>query len=59
MAIKLDGIDENANNYSLPQASSTLGGVKTTSTILSEEGLTSCPIIDGVVYYEPVTWGNF
>lgn len=38
--------------YSLPTASTTLGGVKTTSTVSSASGLTACPIIDGVVYYK-------
>lgn len=38
--------------YTLPTASSTLGGVKTTSTISATTGLTACPIIDGVVYYK-------
>lgn len=38
--------------YSLPTASSTLGGVKTTSTVSATTGLTACPIIDGVVYYK-------
>lgn len=37
--------------YTLPTASSTLGGVKTTSTVSATTGLTACPIIDGVVYY--------
>lgn len=39
-------------SYTLPTASSTLGGVKTTSTVTSTSGLTACPIIDGVVYYK-------
>ena len=38
--------------YTLPTASSTLGGVKTTSTVSAITGLTACPIIDGVVYYK-------
>lgn len=38
--------------YTLPTASSTLGGVKTTSTVSATAGLTACPIIDGVVYYK-------
>lgn len=38
--------------YSLPVASSTLGGVKTTSTVTSTSGLTACPIISGVPYYK-------
>lgn len=50
---KLDGIDSEANNYSLPTASSsTLGGVKTTSTVTSNSGYTACPIISGVPYYK-------
>lgn len=63
---KLDGIAEGANAYSLPTASSTLGGVKTTSTVTSTSGLTACPIISGVPYYKdtnssythPTTSGN-
>ena len=38
--------------YTLPTAGSTLGGVKTTSTVTSTSGLTACPIISGVVYYK-------
>ena len=38
--------------YTLPTASSTLGGVKTTSTVTSSSGYTACPIISGVVYYK-------
>lgn len=49
---KLDGIATGANNYVLPTASSTLGGVKTTSTVTSTSGLTACPIISGVPYYK-------
>ena len=45
---KLDGL----SNYTLPTASSTLGGVKTTSSVTSTSGLTACPIISGVVYYK-------
>lgn len=48
------------NNYTLPTASSTLGGVKTTSTVTSNTGYTASPIIDGVVYYKDTntTYGN-
>ena len=49
---KLDSIAANANNYSLPTASSTLGGVKTTSTVTSASGYTATPIINGVPYYK-------
>jgi hypothetical protein len=50
---KLNGIESGANKYSLPTASSsTLGGVKTTSTVTSTSGLTACPIISGVPYYK-------
>ncbi len=39
--------------YTLPTASSsTLGGVKTTSTVTSSSGYTACPIISGVPYYK-------
>jgi hypothetical protein len=36
----------------LPIASTTLGAVKTTSTVTSNSGYTACPIIDGVPYYK-------
>lgn len=50
---KLAGIASGANKYSLPTASSsTLGGVKTTSTVTSNSGYTACPIISGVPYYK-------
>ena len=49
---KLDGIASGANAYTLPTASSTLGGVKTTSTVTSASGYTACPIIGGVPYYK-------
>ena len=55
---KLAGIAEGANNYSLPTASSTLGGVKTTSTVTSTSGLTATPIISGVPYYKDTTYRN-
>lgn len=50
---KLDGIESNANNYTLPTAGrNTLGGVKTTSSVTSASGYTACPIISGVPYYK-------
>ena len=50
---KLAGIASGANKYSLPTASSsTLGGVKTTSTVTSNSGHIACPIIGGVPYYK-------
>lgn len=54
---KLDGIDDGANDYSLPTAGSTLGGVKTTSNVTSTSGLTPVPIISGVPYYKDTTYG--
>lgn len=36
----------------LPTAGSSLGGVKTTSTVTSNSGYTACPIISGVPYYK-------
>ena len=52
MVTKLNGIATNANNYSLPTASSsTLGGVKTTSTVTETSGYSPCPIVSGVPYY--------
>jgi hypothetical protein len=57
---KLDGVASNANAYSLPTASSsTLGGVKTTSTVTSTSGLTACPIIKGVPYYKDTNTTTF
>lgn len=38
--------------YTLPTAGSTLGGVKTTSTVTNASGYTACPIIGGVPYYK-------
>ena len=56
---KLDGIATGANKYTLPTASSsTLGGVKTTSTVTSTTGLTPCPIISGVPYYAESSGGS-
>lgn len=49
---KLDEIDVKANAYVLPMASTSLGGVKTTSSVSSALGYTACPIINGVVYYK-------
>lgn len=49
---KLDGIATGANKYSLPTAGSTLGGVKTTSTVSDASGYTPVPIIGGVPYYK-------
>jgi len=49
---KLNGISTGANKYVLPTASSTLGGVKTTSTVTSNSGYTACPIIGGIPYYK-------
>lgn len=46
----------NGAKYTLPTASSTLGGVKTTSTVTSTSGLTACPIISGVPYYKNTTY---
>ena len=47
------GIPAQDTTYTLPTASSsTLGGVKTTSTVTSTSGYTACPIISGVPYYK-------
>ena len=48
---KLDGVASGANAYSLPTAGTTLGGVKTTSTVTNASGYTPAPIIGGVPYY--------
>lgn len=54
---KLNDIEDGANKYTLPTASSsTLGGVKTTSNVTSTSGLTACPIISGVPYYKDTTY---
>lgn len=56
---KLAGIEDGANNYTLPVASSTLGGVKTTNTdgldVLTANGYEPIPIVDGIPYYMPVS----
>lgn len=50
---KLDGIATGANKYVLPTANTTtLGGVKSGSSVTSTTGLTACPIIGGVPYYK-------
>ena len=49
---RLDSMELGANNYILPTASTTLGGVKTTSPVTSNSGYTACPIISGVPYYK-------
>lgn len=48
--IKINGVDTTV--YSLPTASTTLGGVKTTSNVTSTSGYIASPIINGVVYYQ-------
>lgn len=49
---KLEGVEESANNYVLPEASTTLGGVRTTSEVTDvATGYTAVPIVDGVPYY--------
>lgn len=53
--IKINGTETSV--YTLPTASSTLGGVKTTSTVTSNTGYTATPIINGVPYYKDTnTW---
>ena len=56
---KLAGIEDGANNYTLPVASSTLGGVKTTNTdgldLLTANGYAPIPIVDGIPYFMPVS----
>lgn len=47
---KLAGIENNANNYTLPVASTTLGGVKTTSTVTDLTDYEASPIVNGIVY---------
>lgn len=47
---KLAGIEDNANNYVLPVASETLGGVRTTSDVTDLADYEASPIVDGVVY---------
>lgn len=44
--------------YILPTASSTLGGVKTTSTVTEVSDYTACPIVGGVPYYRNVVEDN-
>lgn len=48
--VKLAGVETNANNYVLPQASSTLGGVRTTSTQSDLTYYDPAPIQNGIVY---------
>lgn len=53
---KLAGIAAGANNYTLPTASTTLGGVKTTSSVSDVTGYTPVPIKNGVPYYKDTTY---
>lgn len=56
---KLAGIESEANKYVLPKASSTLGGVKTTSSVTVFTNYTACPIdSNGVIYYQNTTYNN-
>ena len=48
---KLNSISEGANEYILPEASSTLGGVKTTSEVTDIRDYTPVPIVNGIPYY--------
>lgn len=52
---KLDGVAAGANNYVLPTASTTLGGVKTTSTVTDLAEYAPTPIVDGIPYYKKET----
>ena len=53
---KLEGVEESANNYVLPEASTTLGGVRTTSEVTDvTTGYAAAPIVDGVPYYATST----
>ena len=54
--VKVNG--SNITVYELPTAGTTLGGVKTTSTVTSTSGLTASPIIDGVPYYKDTNTKN-
>lgn len=49
---KLNSISSGANAYVLPTAGSTLGGVKTTSTVTDVTDYTPVPIINGIPYYK-------
>lgn len=49
---KLAGIAEGANKYTLPTAGSSLGGVKTTSSVADVSGYTPVPIVGGIPYYK-------
>lgn len=50
--ITIDDVPEGANKYTLPTAGSSLGGVKTTSSVTDVHGYTPVPIVDGVPYYK-------
>lgn len=62
MVSKLNGIDDNANNYSLPAAtSSVLGGVKIGSNITASSGtisLTKANVVAALGYTPPTTDTN-
>lgn len=50
---KLNKIAEEANHYELPEASTTLGGVKTTSTVTDISDYLPVPIVGAIPYYKP------
>ena len=50
---KLNKIDNEANHYELPEASSTLGGVKTISTVTDISDYLPVPIVNAIPYYKP------
>lgn len=57
--IKLNGIANNANNYTLPTAGKNIkGGVQTNSNVNDSTGYTACPIIGGIPYYKGVASYN-
>lgn len=50
------GIPDKDTVYTLPVATTELGGVKTTSKVSSTEGYTAVPIIEGIPYYKDTVY---
>ena len=57
--VKINSIEQGANNYVLPTAGlNQKGGVQTTSNVSSNVGYIAVPIINGVPYYHDTTYAK-
>ena len=58
LSVNTGGSTSTVTAYTLPTASATLGGVKTTSQVQDASGYDAAPIIGGVVYYHDTTYSS-